>query len=386
MMQQFDVIIIGGGMVGSTLACGLAMQQRRVALIDPMTPEPFEPDAEPDLRLSAFSLGSEQLLKNLQAWPLIQAMRLTPYVGLQTWEQGQAAKLQFSSEQINQERLGSMIENRIVQLALRQRCQTLGVSVLPWQNWQLSQSDSSVIVSCEGEQLQAVLAIGADGANSQVRDQLGIGITGWDYRQRCLSINVRFAEPPERITWQEFRPTGPRALLPLFDRYGALIWYDRPERIKKLQTLNAHQLKQQILEHFPAIEHEFELLRWASFPLTRRHASTYYQGRVALAGDCAHSIHPLAGQGVNIGFKDVSEMLSLCDGQALEQMNIESLLARYQRARRGDNLVMQSTMDLLYKGFSVTHPLGIKVRQLVLQGAEHSGVLKKRALRYAVGL
>ncbi|MFM2486311.1 FAD-dependent monooxygenase [Celerinatantimonas yamalensis] len=384
-MKKFDAIVIGGGMVGAATACGLAMQQQRVAMIDPVSPAPFDPSLDPDLRLSAFSLASGKLLQQLGAWPLIEQMRLTPYTELQTWESGMTQRLTFDCEQINQPQLGWMIENRLVQLALWQRCEQLGVAIFPWQDWQLDQSHSEFVsVQSGGEQLMGKLVVGADGANSRVRQQAGIGVSGWDYRQRCLSMNVKFTTPISSVTWQEFHPSGPRALLPLYDNYGALIWYDKSATIKQLQKLSAANLKAQIEKAFPKLESDFELLDWASFPLVRRHAQRYIQGRIILAGDSAHTIHPLAGQGVNIGFKDVAQLLKLA--HEYEGQNVSVWGGQYQRCRKADNLMMQSTMDLLYKSFSHPHPAVAAVRKLGLQLAQNSGALKKQALRYAVGV
>lgn len=384
-MQQYDIVVVGGGMVGAAIACGFAMQQRKVAMIDPSTPAEFDPKANPDLRLSAFSLGSEQLLRELGAWPLIEKMRLTPYKGLQTWEAGQTDKLKFDSLEVGQDHLGYMIENRIVQLALWQRCQELGVTILPWRDWQLTQEQTHATISYQQQEINALLVVGTDGANSAVREQMGLGITGWDYRQRCLSINVKFAKAPERITWQEFYPTGPRALLPLFDDYGTLIWYDQSARIKSLQCLNASALKTQIQAAFPALESDFELLDWANFALVRRHVHHYFKGRVVLAGDSAHTIHPLAGQGVNIGFKDVAALLRVFNSHPLTQP-FEALLTKYQRQRKADNLLMQSAMDLFYKGFSHPHPLIKTARRAGIIFAQNAGVFKTKALRYALGI
>ncbi|CAG9297262.1 FAD-dependent monooxygenase [Celerinatantimonas diazotrophica] len=384
-MQQYDIVVVGGGMVGAAIACGFAMQQRKVAMIDPSTPAAFDPHSRPDLRLSAFSLGSERLLRELGAWPFIEKMRLTPYIGLQTWEAGQTDKLKFDCHEVGQDHLGYMIENRIVQLALWQRCRELGVTLLPWNDWQLTQTPTHATLTYQQQSIRALLVVGADGAKSTVRQQTGLGITGWDYRQRCLSINVKFAKAPERITWQEFYPSGPRALLPLYDDYGTLIWYDQSARIKSLQGLKADALKTQIQAAFPALEGEFELLDWANFALVRRHVHQYFKGRVVLAGDSAHTIHPLAGQGVNIGFKDVATLLRIFKEHSLNEP-FETLLVKYQRQRKCDNLLMQSAMDLFYKGFSHPHSLVKTIRRAGIIVAEHAGVAKTKALRYALGI
>ncbi|MFM2482211.1 FAD-dependent monooxygenase [Celerinatantimonas sp. YJH-8] len=386
-MKQYDVIIAGGGMIGAALACGLASQGMSIALLEPSQPTAFDVNSVPDLRLSAFNLASEQLLRKLGAWPAIEAMRLTPYSGLQTWEVGMVQRVDFQASTIGQDHLGYMIENRVVQLALWQCFEGLAIDLFPWQDWQLQSCSDGVVIHCQEQPLQGRLMIGADGAHSQVREQSGIGITGWNYRQRCLSINIKLDAPLQEVTWQEFHPEGPRAFLPLMAPYATLIWYDTPQRILQLQRLSAAQLKQQIIAGFPALPGDFELLNWASFPLTRQHAHHYGAGRVILAGDAAHTIHPLAGQGVNIGFKDVSLLLELLEKVSLDDYeSVSRMLRRYQRVRQADNLLMQSAMDVLYKSFSHSHPMVGKLRRWGLSLAEHSGVLKRQALRYAVGL
>lgn len=372
-------------MVGASLACGLAMQGLNVAILEPHPPAAFSAGSQPDLRLSAFSLGSEKLLRQLGVWNNIEAMRLTPYTGLETWEAGMDEKVHFDCEEINADHLGYMIENRVVQLALWQRFNELGVTVFDWRDWKLQSRENDVRVQCGDQSLFGKLLIGADGANSQVRQQTGIGISGWDYRQHCLSINVKLEEPAPSVTWQEFHPSGPRALLPLFDSYAALIWYDQCARVNQLKNLSPESLKLRIKQSFPPLPCDFEVLNWSSFPLTRRHAHHYHSGRVVLAGDAAHTIHPLAGQGVNIGFKDVILMLQLCEQHGLNK-HPDVWFGQYQRQRKLDNLMMQSIMDLFYKAFSTQNDCISKLRRIGLVAAQHGGPIKRQALRYAVGL
>ncbi|CAG8998103.1 MAG: 3-demethoxyubiquinol 3-hydroxylase [Candidatus Celerinatantimonas neptuna] len=385
MEKEFDVIIAGGGMVGASLACGLAMQGFRVVILESHPPEAFNADSQPDIRLSAFSLGSEKLLRQLGAWSAIESMRLTPYTGLETWEAGMAERVHFDCQEIGADHLGYMIENRIVQIALWERFQALKVSVLEWCDWELQGRENDVRIRCGDQTIFGKLLIGADGANSQVRQQVGIGISGWDYRQYCLSINIKLDEPAPPLTWQEFHPSGPRALLPLFDSYAALIWYDQCSQVNQLKKLSAQSLKLRIKQDFPPLSGDFEVLNCSSFPLTRRHAHHYFSGRIVLAGDAAHTIHPLAGQGVNIGFKDVTRLLQLCEKYGLKH-HPKEWLGQYQRQRKLDNLMMQSTMDLFYKAFSSENACIGQLRRLGLLAAQHGGLVKRQALRYAVGL
>ncbi|MDF5387872.1 FAD-dependent monooxygenase, partial [Vibrio parahaemolyticus] len=243
-----------------------------------------------------------------------------------------------------------------------------------------------------GEQFEANWVIGADGANSKVRQLAGIGVTAWDYRQYCMLINVKTELPQQDITWQQFTPSGPRSFLPLCSLsnddgqvvgQGSLVWYDSPKRIKQLCAMGKPQLREEILRHFPAELGDIEVLQFGSFPLTRRHAQSYSSKNCVLVGDSAHTINPLAGQGVNLGFKDVDVLLSVTEHQ--EKLE-DTLLAKYERARRPDNLLMQTGMDFFYKGFS--NDLGpLKfVRNAALKLAENSGPIKAQVLKYALGM
>lgn len=384
-VNSFDLVVVGGGMVGAAAACGLAMIGYQVAMLDPIIPEPFKSNSHLDLRVSALSLASESLLRRLGAWEQINSMRLNPYSRLQTWEAGMDDRVCFNAEQIGKTYLGYMIENRLVQLALWQRCQQLGVEILNWKTWQLRLSSDHVVIVQDGKQLKTRLLVGSDGADSRVREQSGIGISGWQYRQHCLSVNVKMDRPLPPVTWQEFHLSGPRALLPLADGHASLIWYDSPEVIDLLCSSGGTQLKKRILAAFPPLPGDFNPLQWGSFALVRHHAQRYWQQRVVLCGDAAHTIHPLAGQGVNIGFKDVALLLQVLKGVDLSR-DLTFELDHYQRLRMIDNLLMQSSIDLLYKTFSHPHGWIKAMRQAALKLVGHSGTVRRHLLYYATWL
>ncbi|KAB8313412.1 2-octaprenyl-3-methyl-6-methoxy-1,4-benzoquinol hydroxylase [Erwinia endophytica] len=385
----WDVAVVGGGMVGAALACGLAAQGFNVVVLEQREPEAFNAESAPDVRISAIGAASVDLLKQLDVWPLVQAMRSSPYRRLETWE-WQNAQVSFDAQLLGLPELGYMVENSVLQRALWQRLRQQNVTLIsPVQldtlqpcngGWQLT-LDS-------GEVLNTRLVVGADGAHSQVRQLVGIGIRGWSYAQSCMLISVRGEQEAGDCTWQQFTPQGPRAYLPLFDRWASLVWYDSPARIRQLQAMNMAQLAQEINMHFPARLGKVEPVAAGAFPLVRRHATRYVLPGLALIGDAAHTINPLAGQGVNLGYRDVDaliETLTTARDNA-EDWAAKSVLLRYQRKRHKDNLLMQSGMDLFYFAFSTpAEPLRF-VRNLGLMVAERSGVLKRQALRYALGL
>lgn len=387
--QKWDVTVVGGGMVGAALASGLAAQGFKVAVLEQQEPAEFDASSNPDVRISAIGAASVALLKQLDVWPLIQRMRCTPYRKLETWE-WHTAQVSFDAQSLGLPELGYMVENSVLQRALWQRLQQQGVALISPARLQAMQPGNGgwQLTLENGDRLLTKLVVGADGANSQVRQLAGMGIRGWNYAQSCMLISVRCEQDAGDCTWQQFTPDGPRAFLPLFDRWASLVWYDSPARIRQLQAMNMAQLGQQIATHFPARLGKVTPVSAGSFPLVRRHATRYVLPGLALVGDAAHTINPLAGQGVNLGYRDVDALIDtlVASRDRAENWASEGVLKRYQRKRQKDNLLMQSGMDLFYFAFSTpVAPLRI-VRNLGLMVAERSGVLKRQALKYALGL
>ncbi|TNH06683.1 FAD-dependent oxidoreductase [Testudinibacter sp. TR-2022] len=390
MLNRKDVIVVGGGMVGSAAALGLAKLGLNVQLIEQGSLPHFSAEQPYDIRISAISAASVKLLQELQAWQTIHAMRTCPYRQLETWEID-GFSTRFSAQDLDLPELGYMVENNLIQLGLWQTFPAypnlgsqLNAEIQQLEkcghDWQLRLTS--------GECYHAPLVLACDGANSKLRQIAGIGLTGWQYRQSCMLIVVETALAQQDITWQQFFPSGPRAFLPLLGNQGCLVWYDSPERIRELQKMPLEKLDKEIAQAFPARLGAVKSQQAASFPLTRRHAQDYYKNGIVLLGDSAHTINPLAGQGVNLGFKDVSVFLTVIAaaqkcGQAI---NDETVLARYQRLRQKDNLLMQSGMDLFYKGFK-ENLLPLKVlRNLALVAVDKATPIKKQALKYALGL
>ncbi|EMY6466175.1 2-octaprenyl-3-methyl-6-methoxy-1,4-benzoquinol hydroxylase [Vibrio alginolyticus] len=392
-MNKYDIAVIGGGMVGAAVAVGFAKQGRSVVLVEGTKPKVFDAAQAMDIRVSAISHQSVELLDSLGAWPEIKSMRVCPYRRLETWEHPEC-RTRFHSDELSLDQLGYIVENRLIQLGLWQvfsQYENLTV-MCPERLKAIEFADVNLVTLESGAQFEANWVIGADGANSKVRQLAGIGVTAWDYRQHCMLINVKTELPQQDITWQQFTPSGPRSFLPLCSLsnddgqvvgQGSLVWYDSPIRIKQLCAMGKPQLREEILRHFPAELGDIEVLQFGSFPLTRRHAQSYSSKNCVLVGDSAHTINPLAGQGVNLGFKDVDVLLSVTEHQ--EKLE-DTLLAKYERARRPDNLLMQTGMDFFYKGFS--NDLGpLKfVRNAALKLAENSGPIKAQVLKYALGM
>ncbi|WP_371377206.1 FAD-dependent oxidoreductase [Thalassotalea aquiviva] len=388
-MSSVDCLIIGGGMVGATTAIALADLGLKVVLVEAKPAEPFSQEQPFDLRVSAISLGSIALLQQYQIWPQIKQWRSCEYKHLGVWED-EFAYAQFSSDEIDQPYLGHIVENRLLQLSAWQQLENRDnvELVCPAMLQSIEQDAHSITAILAERKITAKLLIGADGANSKVRQLANIGITGWDYQQSAMLINVKTESAQQDITWQQFRPTGPVAFLPMPGHHGSLVWYHQREHIKYLSSLSNTRLADEIMACFPEKLGPIEVLNKAPFSLTRRHANQYTKGRVVLLGDSAHTINPLAGQGVNLGFKDVKEFIDCINEAISEGVAFDSpqVLDTYERRRRKDNLLMMSAMDALYAGFSRDFgPLKL-VRNLGLFVAHRSGLLKRKALAYACGV
>ncbi|MGC6343205.1 FAD-dependent monooxygenase [Bisgaard Taxon 45] len=387
---QKDIIVVGGGMVGAACALGLGQQGHQVQLIEHAPLPQFQPDSPYDLRISAISVASVNLLKQLGAWQYIEHMRICPYRALETWEI-EGFSTAFHSHELNLPELGFMVENNVVQLGLWQAISTIEniqtcvgnviqKVVKCGENWQ--------IFLANGEIYQAPLIIAADGANSKLRQIANIGTTGWQYRQSCLLITVDTELEQQDITWQQFYPSGPRAFLPLLGKQACLVWYDSPQCIQNLKQLSKEKLAERIEQAFPTRIGKIKVQAANSFDLARTHAQAYFKQGIVLVGDAAHTINPLAGQGVNLGFKDVRILLELLQqaAQKGESLASDMVLLRYQRKRKADNLLMQTGMDIFYKTFKEDLlPLKI-VRNATLFLANKATPLKKQALKYALGL
>ncbi len=406
--QHFDVIIVGGGMVGASLAAGFEQQGKKVLVVESYQPEP-EILNEAPLRVSAVNRFSENWLKSVACWEQIHTTNKCQFNRLATWEQGTPV-VEFSATEIGESHLGFLVRNEALQLAAYEQLLKRQVNVLFGAKLKtLSQTNNQVTMTLfygsSGATkefiLTAGLVIGADGANSAVRALANIGSTGWNYQQRCFSLTLKTDFETQDITWQQFQPSGPKAFLPLNNGYACLIWYDNPKTIKQLESLPLAQLKEQVLQVFPALPGDFEIVKTASFPLTRRQANQYFNNRVVLVGDAAHAINPLAGQGVNLGYKDNAELLKLLEDVNLNEIDsnendfegkglaeaarLRKRLAKYQLKRKADSLVMSSVMDGFYQMFSNEKSVHSLIRKSALNIVNSLPLVKKTVLKKALG-
>ncbi|MFP8968411.1 FAD-dependent monooxygenase [Pokkaliibacter sp. CJK22405] len=389
-VTQADIVIVGGGMVGAALTASLGDSQYKVLLLEQHVPKAYDASQDFDLRVSAISRASEKLLQSVGAWEGVLSKRSCIYRRMRVWEQeGQQGTL-FDAAEIQQTHLGHIVENRLIQLSLWERLEQLSnvevrspavvkrITYVP---------GKSLVELASGEKIEAQLLVGAEGANSLVRQAASISTTGWDYPTHVLVVNVTTAYEQQDITWQRFRPTGPEAFLPLAGNHASIVWYHRPEEVARLKALDKKDLLAELYHHFPQDLGEITNIDdVSSFPLRRQHARSYVKPGVVLVGDAAHSIHPLAGQGVNLGFADV---VSLSD--ALKALNPEELmggvtLAVYEQERRKANALMMNTMEMFARTSRLT-PAPIKfLRSAALTLADRSGPIKQKVMKYAMGI
>lgn len=390
MTQNYDVIIVGGGMVGAAVACCLGGSNLKVAVIESQAPQAFSPEQPHDLRVSALSIASRKILETVGAWQGVESRRCCPFKRMRVWET--AGDTTFNSDDIRFPELGYIVENRVTQLALLDRLPAFSnVDLLMPESIDKIQYNGtySGVTLADGRVLTAKLLVAADGGQSRVRQTVGLGVTSWDYGQHALVIYIETGYPQQDITWQRFVSSGPQAFLPLTGNYASIVWYQSPDEVRRLQALPYDQLKAELMAAFPECLGEVkQVIGVASFPLKRQHAQSYVKPGVALVGDAAHMINPLAGQGVNIGLLDAAALAEVVIDAYKQGKNIgdPGVLSRYESMRRNENLKMMTVMDVFYRSFSNDIPPLKMIRNLGLGLAQRLSPIRNRVMKSAMGL
>ena len=354
--MQADLIIVGAGMVGSALALALQDQGLEILLVDggPLSVKPFDPQAAFEPRVSALSVASQRILDRLGVWDGIAARRACPYGEMQVWDGSGTGQIHFSAASVHAESLGHIVENRVVQDALLERLHDSPIGLLPGARLeQLRRSGDGWLLSLsDGRELRAPLLIAADGANSAVRRLTGCATREWDYLHHAIVTSVRCSKPHQATALQRFTDDGPLAFLPLAGPAGehwcSIVWSVTPTEAERLMALDDAGFRRALGFAF---EHRLGDILQADprlcIPLRQRHAKRYVEDGLALIGDAAHSIHPLAGQGVNLGFLDVAVLAEvlLHAAQRGERLSDVKVLSRYERRRMPHNLAMMAAME-----------------------------------------
>ncbi|MFT5720441.1 MAG: 2-octaprenylphenol hydroxylase [Motiliproteus sp.] len=398
-------------MVGMALACALGGSDLRVVVVDPSTDTVEQRHQQLvaaaklgfDPRVSALNLASEQLLRNLGAWDSMQQLRVAPYQQMQVWDGEGTAEIGFSAAEQHLSHLGHIVENRVTLLALHQALSThdnirwLGGVTLehlgaPYDSADVDGAEPlRQLRLSDGQQIQARLVVGADGARSPTRRLAGLPVSEWDYQHHAIVTTVTTEQPHQATAWQRFTEDGPLALLPLAGtgQQVSIVWSTSPEQARELMALTDDAFADALGQAFEyrlgevsGVEPRFV------FPLVQRHAKQYVDSSVALVGDAAHTIHPLAGQGVNLGFLDaatLAEELLQSHRQGLP-LGDNRRLRRYQRRRQGDNLAMMGLMGGFRHLYGEVPPLLHWLRNAGMTQVAQSGALKRQLVRHGLGL
>ncbi|TKA93736.1 FAD-dependent monooxygenase [Halopseudomonas bauzanensis] len=399
MAQQFDLIVVGAGMVGATLARAMADSSLRVALLDatpldrPVPARATESGYDP--RVSALSAASENILTNLGAWQHIAPTLRSPYRHMCVWDGEGTGEIRFDAGALGENRLGHIIENRRVQQAVLDSLAGTGVALLGGRRvTDLIQGEAGWRLELEGgEALMAPLIVAADGARSRLRDLAGFAMREWDYLHHAVVTTIRTERHHCDTAWQCFLPTGPLALLPLNDRedghYCSIVWSLLPEAAQRIMALDEAAFAGELERAFEGrLGRILQADQRHCIPLRQRHARRYVKPGLALIGDAAHSIHPLAGQGVNLGLLDVAELADVLGAALRRGEDIASLpvLQRYERRRMAANLSMMAAMEGFERLFHADALPLRWLRNTGMQWLDGQDALKAGVIRRAMGL
>lgn len=385
-----DVAVVGGGMVGAAAALALARAGFAVTLLEASAPAPWDAAAEVDLRVVGLAPSSITLLDDLGVWPTIRAARVGPYRHMHVWDAGSGASIDFDAASEGRDLLGCIAENSLVQWALWQALDAAGVRTLcPAQVKGFEAGDDRISLElADGERLSAGLLVAADGAASPLREMAGIATRGRDYAQRAVVAHVGTERPHEHTAWQRFLPSGPLALLPLADGRSSLVWSLPEAEAGRVLALD----EQAFLDELGAAS-DFRLGRItsttarASFSLKMQLAQRYQAERMVLLGDAAHAVHPLAGQGVNLGLRDVIELrdILLAARAAGSDPGAEHVLRRYARRRRSADTLDALGFDALARVYAWQSPPLVAARGVGVRLLDRLAPLKRRISEHAAG-
>jgi 2-octaprenyl-6-methoxyphenol hydroxylase len=393
--EQVDVAIVGAGLVGSTLACALAAHGVKTALIDRLDPGAMTHDRF-DGRASAVAASGQRLLRAIGIWAHV-ADRGEPIREIRVSDGDAPLFLHYAYTDVGDEFLGTMAENRVLRAAtfarMAELSDRLDVIAPAAVSHMRETADAAVLHFADGRTLAARLVVAAEGRESKLRDQAGVTVTGWTYPQTAIVATIGHEKSHRGIAHERFLPAGPFAILPLPDDAGvhrsSLVWTERADAARAYLALNDAHFLAEIDERVGGFLGRLSLIgpRF-SHPLGLQFAQTYVKGRLVLAGDAAHGIHPIAGQGLNLGYRDVAALTEVIVDAKRLGLDIANpdALGRYERWRRADNLMMAGVTDILNRLFSNDVGPIKAVRDLGLAIINRVPPLKRRFMRQAMGI
>jgi len=388
--QEYDVAVVGAGMVGAAFASLLARGGLTVAVVEAREPAPFDPGSEIGLRVSAISPGSASVLEQAGAWQAIEKARCCAYRSMRVEEMGTAGGLDFEAAAFGLERLGTIVENDLVQASLWSVLQANALVDVyaPARVVVLENGPRQVRVELEdGRALAASLLIAADGASSDLRRRLGIRQDIWEYNQQGVVAVVATGEANPGIAWQRFMPGGPLAFLPLADGRSSIVWTRPTPAARELLAMAEDDFVAALCEASGGwLGGVAQAGPRASFPLTMRLSEQYVSGLAVLLGDAAHVVHPLAGQGVNLGLADCAALVeTLLEARSAgDGLGDRRRLEGWQRWRRSESELMAGGIHGLRALFAPAALAGLRGLGLRLVG--RSWLAREFFIRRAAGL
>jgi len=390
--KTYQVVIVGGGMVGATAACLLAEKGVSVALIDAGNPAAKWERGSYDLRVSALTMASINIFKQLDVWTGVAKLGQQAVDKMFVWDHFGSGELDIDSADAGEAQMGSVVENRVTVLALWQKLKTLEHCEL-FTSMQLESfnvDDEGVDIHLSnGKTIRADLLVGADGSNSNIRQLSGIEDYGWEYKQKALVATVKPEQSHQNTAWQRFLEEGPLALLPLRDGLVSIVWTSSPETTDAYLKLSDADFCKALAEASEYKLGDFELVGGrGGFPLKLQFSPEYSQQRMVLIGDAIHTIHPLAGQGANLGLKDAVTLAEVIVQAHQKGRDIASqqVLRRYERQRKGDNILVMGMMDGFKKLFGADDMLVQLTRSSGMSLVNSSTLVKNQICKYAMGL
>ncbi|WP_158879865.1 UbiH/UbiF/VisC/COQ6 family ubiquinone biosynthesis hydroxylase [Rhodanobacter sp. L36] len=388
---SLDVAIVGGGMVGAAAALSLARAGFRTALLEAREPAPWNQSDEVDLRVVGLAPSSMALLDEMDVWTSIRKSRSSAYSRMHVWDAESGSAIDFDAASDGRDMLGCIVENNLVQWMLWHALEAAGVQRLcPAEVRGFEAIDDRIeIERMDGQTLAASLLVAADGAGSPLRKLAGIGTRGRDYAQRAVVAHVATERPHESTAWQRFLTTGPLALLPLADGRSSLVWSLPDAEARRVLALDERAFIDQL-----GVASDYRLGRIvattprAAFPLKLQLAENYQADRMVLLGDAAHAVHPLAGQGVNLGLRDVAELRDtlVAARDAGRDIGAAHVLRRYARRRRSADTLDALGFDALARIYAWQSPSLVAARGLGVRLLDRIDPLKRRIAEHAAGI
>lgn len=379
-------------MVGLSLAAALRHRSLKLVLIDERLPlRPLAKD--PELRVSAINQASENLLRRLGIWQAVQAQRLCAYRQMQVWEQDSFARIDFDHQDLQQPHLGHIIENQVLINALWEELLAANnvelLAPASISRFELN-SELAEVELADGRLLKARLLVGTDGAQSRIRQQAGLPVTFADYQHKALVATIETQLPHQHCARQVFTPQGPLAFLPLYqDNLCSIVWSQQTHRADELLAMDKQEFEKTLSATFDNQLGPCKLVsERQGFPLTMRFARQWLTDRLVLAGDAAHTIHPLAGQGANLGLMDVAalaERLQMLHERG-EDIGLAANLRPYERWRKSEAVKLIAAMQLFKGLFDGQHPLKKLIRGLGVSAVDKLPLAKRQAMKLAAGL